>query len=65
MARKHSKLRVVGEKMQMLGSRSGGKSGGNSGGDSSSHGSASRPAEAAVASEQGGFSEPPADDVPF
>ena len=59
---KHSKLRVVGEKMQMLGGRSGGGS------------QASQPAPAASAAPAGGATpenepgfepEPPADDIPF
>ena len=59
---KHSKLRVVGEKMQMLGGRSGGGS------------QASQPATATSAAPAGGATpenepgfepEPPADDIPF
>ena len=56
---KQSKLRVVGEKMQMLGGRSGGASGG--GGPSSS-----APATASVSDNAPEIcSEPPPDDIPF
>jgi len=58
---KHSKLRVVGEKMQMLGGRSG--SGGGGGGAAPAAATAS---SQAVASPAGAPpQEPPADDIPF
>ena len=50
---KHYKLRVVGEKMQMLGSR--GKGGGSSGGTPARQGGGS----------SGGARVPPDDDIPF
>ncbi|MDO4583627.1 MAG: single-stranded DNA-binding protein [Planctomycetia bacterium] len=66
---KRSKLRVVGERMQMVGSR-GGSSGGNSGG--SSRGVSRDESEAYGGGyEGGGYSAPsrntppPADDIPF
>ncbi len=51
---KHSKLRVVGEKMQMLGGRGGG---------SERSGTAVAAATASV--DEPGPAEPPADDIPF
>ena len=58
---KHSKLRVVGEKMQMLGGRTGGTP--TSGGGPSS---SSTPAAASVADNAPDIhSEPPPDDIPF
>jgi len=63
---KHSKLRVIAEKMQMVGGRSvgGGESGGGDGGGSHSSGGSPQssgvsPAEAPVPSM------PPADEIPF
>ena len=59
---KHSKLRVVGEKMQMLGGRTGGTP--TSGGGPSA--AASTPATAAVTDNAPDIhSEPPPDDIPF
>ena len=55
---KRSKLRVVCENFQMLGSRDGGGEGGGGGGRSS--GGGSRPAKSAPAAE-----EPSDDDIPF
>ena len=55
---KRSKMRVVCENFQMLGSRDGGGEGGGGGGRSS--GGGSRPAKSAPASE-----EPSDDDIPF
>ncbi len=55
---KRSKLRVVCENFQMLGSRDGGGEGGGGGGRSS--GGSSRPAKSAPAAE-----ESPDDDIPF
>jgi single-strand DNA-binding protein len=52
---KHSKLRVVGEKMQMLGSRSGG-----SGRTETASVTATSPVEEPV-----GPADPPEDDIPF
>lgn len=70
---KRSKLRVVGERMQMLGSKGGGGGGGRSGGAPSSRGGASGPgydeseygppADVYGGSEGGG--QAPADDIPF
>ncbi|MEC7696716.1 MAG: single-stranded DNA-binding protein [Planctomycetota bacterium] len=58
---KHSKLRVVGEKMQMLGGRTGGTP--TSGGGPSS---SSTPATASVTDNAPDIhSEPPPDDIPF
>jgi single-strand DNA-binding protein len=70
---KRSKLRVVGETMQMLGTRGGGGGGGGSGGgggaqrphtnsrfdESEYHSSSAEPAQARTAAT------PPADDIPF
>lgn len=55
---KRSKLRVVGERMQMLGSRRGG--GGGGGQPSSGSGSYSEPAESSEAA-----ATPPHDNIPF
>ena len=55
---KHSKLRVVGEKMQMLGSRGGG-------GGGPSQATATASATTAADQEPAGGPEPPADDIPF
>jgi single-strand DNA-binding protein len=56
---KRSKLRVVCENFQMLGSRDGGEGGGGGGGGGRSSGG-SKPAKAAPAAE-----EPADDDIPF
>lgn len=66
---KRSKLRVVCERMQMLGARGGG-SGGSGGQDRASRrfdeSEFSHPTSTGVAeSEQGGASGPPDDDIPF
>lgn len=58
---KFSKLRVVGEKMQMLGGRGGGGGGGGGGAPRSQSSSYSQPASAA-SSQQG---PPPDSDLPF
>jgi len=59
---KHSKLRVVGEKMQMLGGRSGG---GSQASQPPATASAA-PAGTAMPENEPGFEpEPPADDIPF
>ena len=57
---KRSKMRVVCENFQMLGSRDGGGEGGGGGGRSSGGGGSSRPAKSAPAAE-----EPSDDDIPF
>ena len=58
--KKNSKLRVVGERMQMLGGRSGGGGGGGGGGP---HGGEAQPAAQSAARDE---VEPPADDdIPF
>jgi single-strand DNA-binding protein len=59
---KRSKVKVVGEKMQMLGGKSGGQ-GGPSG--NHSQGSQNSVAQPTQASYQQPASTPPADDVPF
>lgn len=59
---KRSKVKVVGEKMQMLGSRGGG----GQGGGSHSPNASSRPkADASPSFQQPASSPPPGDDVPF
>jgi single-strand DNA-binding protein len=58
---KRSKLKVVGERMQMLGGRSGGGGGGPRAGDQQSNSQYSEPATAAVASGSG--TSP--DEIPF
>ena len=59
--KKYSKLRVVGEKMQMLGGRSGGATSSSGGGPSSSTTAPAGVADTAPAID----SEPPPDDIPF
>ncbi len=54
---KRSKLRVVAEKMQMVGGRGGGSGG--------SHGGGSQPSQSASPSEAPAPSMPPADEIPF
>ena len=61
---KHSKLKVVGERMQMVGSRGGGTGGGGSRGSSASEGS-QEPTPEYSASSSGGPSMPPNDEIPF
>jgi single-strand DNA-binding protein len=58
---KHSKLKVIGERMQMLGSRGGGGGGGDRGGGDSSSYNESEPSEQYAPT--GGA--PPSDDIPF
>ncbi len=58
---KRSKLKVVGERMQMLGGRSGGGGGGPRTGDQQSHSEYSEPATVAAGSGGG----TPRDDIPF
>jgi single-strand DNA-binding protein len=57
---KRSKMRVVCENFQMLGSRDGGGEGGGGGGGGRSSGGSNRPAKSAPAAE-----EPSDDDIPF
>jgi single-strand DNA-binding protein len=57
---KRSKMRVVCENFQMLGSRDGGGEGGGGGGGGRSSGGSSRPAKSAPVAE-----EPSDDDIPF
>ena len=57
---KHSKLKVVGERMQMLGGRGGGGGGGGSRSSNSSDDSHEYASEASV-----GSSSPPSDEIPF
>lgn len=62
---KRSKVKVVGERMQMLGGRGGGGQGG-SGGGSHTASNSSQPQSASTASyQQPASSPPPGDDVPF
>ena len=62
---KRSKVKVVGERMQMLGGRGGGGQGG-SGGGSHAASNSSQPQSASTASyQQPASSPPPGDDVPF
>jgi single-strand DNA-binding protein len=58
--KKNSKLRVIGERMQMLGPRSGGQGGGQAGG--ASRGAAKSAAGTTVPDE---MEAPPDDDIPF
>jgi single-strand DNA-binding protein len=69
--KKNSKLRVIGERMQMLGARGGGSGGGGSGGGGSGGGGGG-PRTAARRDEGGGppardefEGGPPDDDIPF
>ena len=64
---KHSKLRVIGEKMQMLGGRSGAASGGGGGPTSSATTAATTAATATSVAEHAPHvdTEPPPDDIPF
>jgi len=58
---KRSKLKVIGENLQLLGGRDAGEGGGGGGtGGGSRSGSAAKPAKAAPAAE-----EPSDDDIPF
>jgi single-strand DNA-binding protein len=61
---KRSKLRVVCENFQLLGSREGGGGGGGEGGSARSSSGTSRPAKSAAPSEAAG-GEPSDDDIPF
>ena len=61
---KRSKVKVVGEKMQMLGGRGGGSQGG-SGGGSHSASNSSQPQTASASYQQPASTPPPGDDVPF
>lgn len=54
---KRSKVKIIGEKMQMLGGRGGGGGGGGGGGDAYS--------QPAAAPSSGGGGGAPADDIPF
>lgn len=61
---KRSKVKVVGERMQMLGSRGGGGQGGAGGGVSQAS-SQSQPQQSTQSFQQPASSPPPGDDVPF
>ncbi|QEG22507.1 single-stranded DNA-binding protein [Mariniblastus fucicola] len=61
---KRSKVKVVGERMQMLGGRSGGGGQGNPSGSQAS-GSGSQVASNSPSYQQASSTPPPADDVPF
>ena len=58
---KHSKLRVVGERLQMLGSRDGSRGGRRSGGDSGSD----QPHDDESEEYMPAGAPPPSDDIPF
>ena len=59
-----SKLKVVGEKLQMLGKGGGGRGGGGDGGSQGAQ-SGGGQAQAAGSGQQGGSQPPPDDDYPF
>jgi single-strand DNA-binding protein len=61
--KKNSKLRVIGERMVMLGSKGGGSGGGGGGGGSRGGASKSEPSYASHSDESEG--PPPDDDIPF
>ena len=61
---KRSKVKVVGERMQMLGGRGGGGQGGSGGGSQTSNSSQAQSA-ATASYQQPASSPPPGDDVPF
>jgi single-strand DNA-binding protein len=61
---KRSKLKVIGEKMQMLGGRGGGGGGGGGGGSYRSDDAYSQPAPSQASAPSGGHM-PPEDDIPF
>ncbi|MEX2112455.1 MAG: single-stranded DNA-binding protein [Pirellulales bacterium] len=63
--KKNSKLRVVGDKMQMLGGRGGGGGGGAGGSGGGGQRSSSAPAPASQASNRDEMEMPPDDDIPF
>jgi single-strand DNA-binding protein len=60
---KHSKLKVVGEKMQMLGAREGGRGGGGRSGSGASRGDEYQPDDFEQYTPAGG--PPPSEDIPF
>lgn len=60
--KKRSKVKVVAEKLQMLGGRSGGSSGNGGGGNRNAGNQPAEAQQAPAASNQGA---PPSDDVPF
>jgi len=60
---KHSKLKVVGERLQLLGTREGGRSGGRSSSSSSGGGDQSQYDDSEQYTPAGG--PPPSDDIPF
>jgi len=63
---KRSKVKVVGERMQMLGGRGGGGQGGPGGGGSQQASSSqSQPQQSTQSFQQPASSPPPGDDVPF
>lgn len=62
---KRSKVKVVGERMQMLGGRGGGGQGGGGSQGQSSNASQPKPHSAPSFQQQPASTPPPADDVPF
>lgn len=62
---KRSKVKVVGERMQMLGGRGGGGQGGGGGGSQASQSGSSQPKPHTQTYQQPASSPPPGDDVPF
>jgi len=62
---KRSKVKVVGERMQMLGSRGGGSQGGSGGGGSHASSSPAQQSSTASYQQPATSSPPPGDDVPF
>jgi single-strand DNA-binding protein len=62
---KRSKLKVIGEMMQMLGSRPGGGSGGSAGGEAEEGERSARLGKTAPPPKAAGPSEPDDDEIPF
>jgi single-strand DNA-binding protein len=62
---KRSKLKVIGEMMQMLGSRPGGGSGGSAGGEAEEGERPARSGKTAPPPKAAGPSEPDDDEIPF
>lgn len=63
--KKNSKLRVIGERMVMLGSKSASSGGGGSGGGGGSRGTASKSEPSYASHSDEGEGPPPDDDIPF
>jgi single-strand DNA-binding protein len=62
---KHSKLKVVGDRLQLLGSKGGGKPGGAPRGGSQPHFDDGPPAEYSAGGSRSSSAEPAEDDIPF